>query len=148
MLLIVIVLGMFGCKKEPEVEVMTTCKMTLDSGTEITHRLFYTGKVATKMQTTSKVDLALAFKKSYEKAFTATDKERFGESVVTEFNMIDGEDWILTTYDLNHEDAHMIFEYYIFYRDVDVKNKDGSYSSKKILDALKNYEDLEVTCDD
>ena len=56
MLLIVIVSGTFGCSKELEFEVVTTCKMTLDSGAEVTHRLFYTGKVATKMQTTSKVD--------------------------------------------------------------------------------------------
>ena len=145
---VVIVFGMFGCSKKTGEEVVTTCSMTANSGTVITHRIFYTDGVVTKMQTTSKIDLALVFAPSYEKAFTETDKERFGESVVTEFNMVDGDNYITTTYDLSHPDAYMIFEYFLFYQGVDVKNKDGSYSSKKILNALKNFEEYEFTCDD
>ena len=147
MVSVVLALGISGCSKETGEEVITTCVMTTDSGTEITHRIFYTGKVATKMETTSKIDLSIVFAKSYRKAFTETDKERFGDSVVTSFNMVGDDDYITTVYDLSHPDAYMIFEYFLFYQGVDVKNKDGSYSSKKILDALKNFEKYKFTCD-
>ena len=145
---VVIVLGMFGCSNPTGKEVMTTCVMAAESETEIEYRIFHTDKVATKMETISKIDFPLDLAEDLEKLLTALNKETFGESVVTSFNMIDGENYISIVYDLLHSDAYLVFEYYALFDGVDVKNKDGSYSSKKILNAIKNFEEYKFTCKD
>ena len=142
-----ILFGLLGCTETKNGDV-ATCTLTTDSGSVVTHKIYYEGEKATKIDIISQISISSnASKDAMLENVEKDNKELFGGSATSSIDTINGVDYLTTTYDLTHDDAHYMFEFYTFYKEVDVKNSDGTYSIEKIINALKAYELFEFTCD-